>query len=200
LESILRLPPVRYGHCTAHAQLRTKLVPRMLGTVRRLQGRHAEAQAILQTVLQAFPTDTVTLYNLGLLYVDRREANALPGVVQQLMALPGGAISGGLLAALWHLRNGDPTLAGPIIDDLIVTEPRDTRARMLRAEWLCSMRAPIDAQIQALRDILRIAPGNLETQHWLQVATQARQAELQSAANRSLPFVQPVVAAAAVHN
>ncbi len=197
LEHILRTPPIRNGHCAAHVNLRTKLVPRVLAIVRRLQGRHAESQAVLEAVLQAFPNDLETLYNFGLLEVDRRDGAALQSIVNRLNALAGGNMSAGLLTALWYLRSGDLKQAGPIIDYLIAMEPRAMRPRMLRAEWLSAMGASLDSQIQSLRDILRIAPGNLETQRFLELGVQAKAVEQQAAASHSVSFV-PAAAVAAV--
>ncbi len=178
LEILISSPPKREIPFGSPAQIQTKLAPSLLGTVRRFQGSFAEAEVIFRGVLRQFPSDNSTWYELGLLYLDLRNAHGLKSVATQLLSLPGGGLSAGLLVALWHLRYGDLALAGRVIDDLIAMQPNLPRPRMLRAEWLSKMNAPLDTQIQALRDVLRIAPGNIETQHWLQLAMQAKEASI----------------------
>jgi tetratricopeptide (TPR) repeat protein len=177
-------------------KMRDKLAPRLLGTVRRFQGAYSEAEVIFRDVLRQFPSDNTTRYELGLLSIDLRDPHGLKCAATQLMELPGGGANAGLLAALWHLRHGDLNIARRVINDLNAMNPQVPRPRMLRAEWLSKMDAPLDGQIQALRDILRIAPGNLETQRWLELAMQAKETTVQPAPNDSFPFAAPLAAAA----
>jgi len=176
LERLISAPPVKHMHFTSLAHIRTKVAPVMLGTVRRFQGRHAESEAIFHAVLRDFPADKTCWFNLGLLYLDQCHEAAVQFVIQRLESLRGGDTLAGLLSALWHLRHGDPALAGPIVDQLIAKEPRAPRPRMLRAELLSRLRAPFDEQIRALQDVLRVEPGDLETQRWLQLTMQAKEA------------------------
>jgi len=197
LEQLISAPPVQHMHFTSLAHLRAKIAPVMLGTVRRLQGRYADSEAIFHAVLRSFPDDNTCWFNLGLLYLDQRHKTATQSVIDRLQGLPGGDASAGLLASLWHLRHGDPALAGPIIDRLIANEPRAPRPRMLRAEFLSRTKATFDAQIRALRDVLRIEPGDLETQRWLELITQAQEAAQQPASAGSFA-ASPQIAAASV--
>jgi tetratricopeptide (TPR) repeat protein len=183
LETIIHGLPSRHMLFGAIGNVRSKLAPRMLGAARRMQRAYREAEAALQAVLQEFPTDAISWYNLGLVYLDQGDGQRLAPVVRKLLDLPRGNIDAGLLAALWYLRHGDPSLAGPIIEDLIAQAPQMPRPRMLRAEWLSRCRAPLEAQIQALRDVLRIHPGNTEAQRWLQVAHRVQSAAAQPAAS-----------------
>jgi tetratricopeptide (TPR) repeat protein len=196
LQSLIHGQPKRQVLFASPANIRSRLAPRLLGTIRRFQAVHAEAEALFNDVLSQFPSDCTTWYDLGLLYLDRRDEVGLRFVATQLLGLPGGNTKAGLLVALCPLRHGDLKLAGRLIDDLVAASPYLTRPRMLRAEWLSKMDAPLDDQIQALRDILRIEPGNLETQNWLRLAMQAKQAS--APATVANPFVLPVPAAGAM--
>jgi len=167
LERLISCPEQKTPQYDTPAHLRTKLAPRMLGSVRRLLGRVSEAETSLLNVLRDFPTDAKTLYHLGLLYLDLRNPTSLGSVVTNLLSIPGGSSDAGLLAALWHLRLGKPSLAGPIIENLIAIDPHAPLPRMLRAEWLSKMNAPWDEKMRALRDILRIQPDNIEAQRWI---------------------------------
>jgi len=171
-------PHMVYG---APAHVREKLAPRMLAAVQRMQKAYTASEATLQGLLRLYPDDLSSWYNLGLVYLDQGIGNKLAVLVRHLLTLKDGHIDAGLLAALWHLRYGDPTLAGPIIDQLIAEVPRLPRPRMLRAEWLSRCRAPIEAQIRALRDVLRLQPGNAEARHWLAEARRVQAATVQPA-------------------
>jgi hypothetical protein len=52
---------------------------------------------------------------------------------------------------------------------------------MLRAECLSRMRAPLEVQIKALRDVLRAQPGNLEAKRWIEAAQKLQTAPVQPA-------------------
>jgi tetratricopeptide (TPR) repeat protein len=176
LTQLLAAPPQRNMMFESPAELRTKLAPRLFGTVRRLQKEYSEAESLLCGVLSQFPEDVTTWYDLGLVYLDTQRGSALTAIHDRLLGIPGGKQSAGLLAALWHLRHGEAGQAGPIIDELITLQPSASRPRMLRAEWLSRMGASLEAKIQALRDILRIEPGNVEARRFLQMAMQAQPA------------------------
>jgi tetratricopeptide (TPR) repeat protein len=167
LQSLIGSEPRRHMAFCAPRNVTSKLAPRLLGTVLRMQGAYLEAEAVLRQVLRDFPADRSTWYNLGLVYLDQGKGQFLAEIIRQLAALAGGAVDAGLLAALWHMRYGNLSLAGPIIDDLVAKAPSLAQPRMLRAEWLSRMRAPLDAQLRALRDVLRVQPGNLEALQWI---------------------------------
>ena len=170
LHTIIASQPTRHMMYATPANIREKVAPGMLGSVRRMQGNFAEAESLLQGVLRDFPDDVITWYNLGLTYLDQRDGARLAPVIKRLLTLPKGNVQAGLLAALWHLRYGDPALAGPIIDDLISQAPQASHPRMLRAEFLSRCGFPMDAQIRALRDVLRLQPSNVEARRWLELA------------------------------
>jgi hypothetical protein len=135
-------------------------------------------------------------YNLGLIYLDQGLGLKLAPVIQTLMKLPRGNIEAGLLAALWHVRLGDLSVAEPIIDELIATSPNLARPRMLRAEYLSRRQAPLETQMRALRDVLRVHPGNLEAKEWIEAGRklQAASMETQVAAWSSSVVATPAVA------
>jgi tetratricopeptide (TPR) repeat protein len=170
LETIIDSQPTRHMMYATPANIRQKVAPGMLGSVRRMQGKFAEAESLMQGVLHAFPADVITWYNLGLTYLDQCDGARLAPVIKRLLTLPKGNVQAGLLAALWHLRHGNPALAGPIIDDLISQVPQAAHPRMLRAEWLSRCGYPMEAQMRALRDVLRLQPSNIEARRWLELA------------------------------
>jgi tetratricopeptide (TPR) repeat protein len=117
------------------------------------------------------------MFNLGLVYLDQGRRAGLIKLMQDLLANPCGASNSKLLAALCYLRHGNLDVARQLIDDVIANDPKLIRPRMLRVEWLSRSRAPLDEQIRAINDVLRIEPGLFEARIWLQ-----RIQQLQSAA------------------
>jgi glycosyltransferase involved in cell wall biosynthesis len=181
LERIMRSEKKPHMHFGVMGNIRGKMAPRMLGAVRRMQRQYSQGESVLMTMLNEFPGDVGAWFNLGLIYLDQGLGSKLAPVVQRLMTLPRANTEGGLLAALWHLRRGNPAQAEPIIDELIATSPHLPRPRMLRAECLSRMRAPLEMQIKALRDVLRVQPGNLEAKRWIEAAQKLQTAAVQPA-------------------
>jgi glycosyltransferase involved in cell wall biosynthesis len=198
LEKIMQSEKKPRMYFGVEGNIRGKMAPRMLGAVRRMQQAYSQGESVLVTMLNEFPGDVGALLNVGLIYLDQGLGTKLAPVIQRLTALPNGNIEGGLLAALWHLRYGDPAQAEPIIDELIAMSPHLPKPRMLRAECLSRRRAPIEAQIQALRDVLRLQPGNLEAKRWMEAAQriQTMPAEAAQAAWPSTVVAAPGVAVA----
>jgi tetratricopeptide (TPR) repeat protein len=182
LKTLVRCTPPRRVMFGALANVSTKLAPRMLGAVQRMQRAYADAEATFLTVLQQFPDDISSWYNLGLVFIDSGHAQKTADVCQRLLKIPGGVVDAGLLASLWHLRRGDPNLAGPLLDQIVADSPHSPLPRMLRAEWLSRMQAPIEAQIRALRDVLRVQPGNLEARQLIDKALRFQAAQANSTA------------------
>lgn len=168
LEKVIQSIPEPTLLIGAPGDVEQKLAPRMIGAAKRMQGAHDEAVAILQQVLERFPDDVSSWYNLGLVYLDQGDSKRLQSLVRHLITLPDGRMDASTLAALWHLRAGNLPTAGAVIDQLIAESPRDPLPRMLRAEWLSRSGAPLRDQLRALRDLLRLQPGNLEAQYWVQ--------------------------------
>ena len=174
----------------ALSNIKNKLAPHMLGAVQRMQRAFDQAEATLRALLQEFPSDVSGWYNLGLVYIDQGRGQQVAEVGQRLLMVPGGVRDAGLLAVLWQLRRGDPALAGPLLNQVIADAPHSPRPRMLRAEWLSRMQAPIEAQIQALRDILRVQPGNVEARQWIEKAQRFQAAQAYQSA-QAAPVANP---------
>jgi len=164
----------RREHYAVASDLRRKLAPRKLADVFRMQQRYDQAERILRAILQDFPYDTHTWYGLGCIYGDTRQKEQLDGVVKRLPACPDGELFAGVLLASWHLRQTDFEPAGSIIDELISKIPHAALPRLLRCQWLDLRRAPLEARLQACRDLLRVQPGNPEAVAALQVLENAR--------------------------
>lgn len=168
---------VKYGSL---GDVRTKRAPLMLGAIQRMQGDYRAAEATLRQVLADFPECVDAWFSVGLVHLDVGNGTALTLAIMNLQKIAGGTNWARQLAALWHLRHGDPALAGPLIDDLIAQAPQLPQPRILRVEWLSKMREPIERQIRALRDVLRVQPGNLEARQWLKKAECYQAAAAQS--------------------
>ena len=160
----------------AVANVRTRLAPCMLGAVHRAQRNYVQAEATLHSVLREFPADRHASYNLGLVYLDQNRGQDLSGIIRQLQTHPDGIRQAALLAALWKLRHGQPAQAETIINFLIARWPHLPRPRMLRAECLSRRGAPVEDQIRALRDVLRVQPSCAEAQRWLALAQRVQHA------------------------
>jgi glycosyltransferase involved in cell wall biosynthesis len=140
--------------------IRSKLAPRKLGAVLRMQGNFPAAEAALQLLLHQYPDDTHGWYLLGLVYLDTGDGAKLVEVVNRLAPCPQGPIYGAMLQAAWHLRQNQLVEARPLIDRLVAEIPEWPLPRLLRAEWLARCGASPDDQKRALHDLLRVRPGN----------------------------------------
>jgi tetratricopeptide (TPR) repeat protein len=166
LQAILQTRAPRrmlYGEC---CQVREQVAPRMLAAILRVQGALPQAQQVLQAVLSRFPDDLCAWYNLGLVFLDARQPFPLEAVCTRLEA-GGGRIEAAMLRVLWQMRYGDLATVGPLIDQLVAQAPDLPIPRMLRAEWLSRTGAPWTDQMRALRDVLRVQPGNEEARQYL---------------------------------
>lgn len=163
LESIVA-GNARHRHHGTPSDIRRKLAPRKLGDVLRMLGAHAAAEQVLNRVINDFPSDTLSWYTLGNVYLDANREAALKKVVERLQACPQGNIFAPILLATWHLRHGNTPEAGPLIEQLIHAAPQMPLPRILRVHWLDQIQAPLAARIQACRDVLRVQPSNSQAQ------------------------------------
>jgi tetratricopeptide (TPR) repeat protein len=164
---ILRSSSRSYYHGGVPGEIKEKLAPRKLGDLLRIKRQYALAEAQLRAVLSRFPDDTITWHLLGRVYLDCRQKARLAHVVEQLNVCPQGAVFGSLLWAMWYLAANDSWTAEPFINAAISQAPHMPLARVLRAECLAQRGAPPDAQARALRDVLRVQPGNMDAARML---------------------------------
>lgn len=149
-------------------QIKEKLAPRKLAAVRRMLGAYAEAEAVARDVLTRFPDDTQTWYALGLVYIDTLNGQKLAAAVEALDACPQGGLYAAVLRAVWHLQHGQLQAAGDLIEQLIGEAPQWRLPRLLRTEWAFRSGAAVEDQVRALRDLLRLDPGNAEARKRLE--------------------------------
>jgi predicted Zn-dependent protease len=167
LETLLAQPAGPRYHGGVPGQIRELMAPRKLADTLRLEGRLAEAEAVLRSLVDRFPRDTHSWHTLGRVYIDAGDRAHLEQVVAHLQACPQGEIFAALLESVWCLRWGPKEQAGAHIDRAIALAPQMPLARVLRAEWLIAIGAPRDACIQALKDVLRVQPGHQEARQLL---------------------------------
>lgn len=154
-------------YCGGHSDLKRRLAPRVLGDVLRMQQAYVEGEATLRTVIAEFPTDTQAWYNLGLIFLDSGNDAGLREVTGKLASCPGGRLFANLLQIVWRLRHDQLQGLDALLDEAVAAAPQLLVPRLLRAEWLSRTAAPYEAQMQAMRDILRIQPTNQEAARWL---------------------------------
>lgn len=163
LVRIINAPPSRQYRAGAPGDIQRKLAPRRLGDVLRLQGAYQEAEATLLQVVGTFPDDTHGWYTLGRVYIDVGDRQKLLAAVERLGPCPQGGVFAILLLASWHLQQGELVPAGAFIEQVIGEAPQMPLPRLLRCEWLTRTGAPLEARLQACRDLLRVQPGHAET-------------------------------------
>jgi tetratricopeptide (TPR) repeat protein len=146
------------------AEIREKLAPRKLADILRLQRQFASAQALFKSILSRFPDDTLSWYLLGRVYLDARQPAGLTAVVERLQFCEQGNVFSKLLLASWQLEQNALASARPLIDELVQLAPRMPLPRLLRIDLLERSSAPIEEQIEACRDMLRLQPGNVSVQ------------------------------------
>jgi hypothetical protein len=143
------------------------------------------------------PNDCEALFNLGMVYLDQAHWPKFVALVSRLAGTSGGEIGAAVLTAKMLLRHGELHGAAQLIDQIIEKEPGLPRARLLRMEYLSRARQPLETQIRAHRDLLRIAPGNLEARAWLEKAENSRSdAALLPAPHTLSPLAAPMASLA----
>lgn len=178
----------RNFHYQTPTNVKTRLAPLLLAAAYRMQQDYARAERTLEELIRVLPNDCEALFNLGMAHLDEACWPKFVELVHRLAATAGGATGAALLTAKMLLRQGDFPQAARLIDQIIDQEPYLPRARMLRTEYLALSKQPLEIQIQAHRDLLRIDPANCEVRAWLKRTEQlARPATLpQWSANTSL--------------
>jgi Glycosyl transferase family 2/Tetratricopeptide repeat len=148
-------------------EIKEKLAPRKLAEILRLEGEFTAAETLLRSVLRRFPDDTHSWHGLGRVYLDARQGTELFQVIERLRSCPQGDVFASLLLVIWHLTQRELNAAGALIDQLVSQAPQMPMPRMLRAEWLAQIGAPLADRMHACRDILRLQPGNLAARDML---------------------------------
>jgi glycosyltransferase involved in cell wall biosynthesis len=167
LQQIISNPGHRQYRGGVPGDIHEKLAPRKLADVLRLQHDFAAAETLLLRIVSQFPCDTLSWHTLGRTYLDSRQRVKMQSVVERLRACPQGDVFGRLLLATWHLVHRELSAAGLLIEQLISHVPQMPFPRVLRAEWLARVGAPLADRIQACRDVLRVQPGNLDVRRVL---------------------------------
>jgi tetratricopeptide (TPR) repeat protein len=149
------------------AEIKEKLAPRRLADVLRLKGRLDLAEAQLLALLHRFPSDTLSWYLLGRVYSQWGNWSRVELVAERLSTCPQGAAFGAILLAARQMAHGQWKPAESLVDQAIASAPQLPLARILRLELLFRAGAPVSAQMQACRDLLRVQPGNPDARQLL---------------------------------
>jgi tetratricopeptide (TPR) repeat protein len=160
LTQLLASPVPTNVYCAgAPNNIRQRLAPLGLGEVLRVERRLEAAEAVLQKVTEAFPSDPAAWQFLGRVYLDGRQGKKLDRVIERLSACPRGEFFAATLTACWNMVEGKSAAALQIIDRLIAKSPGMPYLRLLRAECLALAPIPVEQQVRAYRDVLRVQPG-----------------------------------------
>jgi tetratricopeptide (TPR) repeat protein len=144
------------------ADIVTRLAPRSLGEVLRIQGRHAEAVELLTRLVQTYPDDTLAWHSLGRVYIDLRDGVRLAGVRAQLARCRQGELFADLLLAAWEMMHRHYAEATEVLDRVISRAPCMPLPRLMRVVCLEGLHAPPAALASAYRDVVRVQPFNAQ--------------------------------------
>lgn len=147
--------------------IRDQRAPRKLADICRLERNFATAESLLTSLLARYPQDTLSWHTLGRVFLDSRQRLKLLAVLEHLRVCPQGEVFATLLMAMWHLNAREFDAAGQAIEQSIGLAPLMPMPRILRVELLNQVAAPINARLQACRDLLRVQPGNQEARQLL---------------------------------
>ena len=139
---------------------------RLLGIVRQLQGRHAEAITLLRQALERAPGDAPTLINLGLALRDRGETDAALASLRRACEVAPG------LAAAWYnlarllARGHHAGEAHAAFERALECDPGHEQARLHHADMLRTF-GRIDEAIAGYRGLL---DGGVAAEAWFRLS------------------------------
>lgn len=158
---LLRAPSDQYLVASQKSLLERREPRRLLGLVYCEQGRHQEAEQVLQDLLWEVPHYAHGWVSLGYVYLVQRRFAAIQHVNERLAQCPQGAVFVLVLQAETLIASGDLAAARPLLDAAISQAPQMIWPRLVLADWLDKSGADLEQRRQAQRDILRLDPGNL---------------------------------------
>jgi predicted Zn-dependent protease len=140
--------------------IKQRLAPLALGEALRMQGALQPAEWLLRQVAQAYPNDAIVWQYLGRVYVAMSDRLRFAYAMERLSSCPQGQRLALQLTAYWHLQQNELAAAEQKIQQLIEEAPYLAMPRVMRAECLNRRGAPLPAQLEAYREVLRVQPGN----------------------------------------
>lgn len=161
--TLLRLrnaPEERHVFSLTLSEIKTKWAPLLLADTLREQGKARQAAALLEAVLEAFPTDVRVLHSLGLSYLRSGQRGPLPALRRRLEPLPQGEVFALLLFVTEGLVYNSLENLPEALERLISRAPQMPQPRILRLEYLSRIHAPPEECLAACRDALRLNPGD----------------------------------------
>lgn len=179
LEQLVAQPNHRQYRGGVPAEIATRLAPRCLGEVLRIQGRHAQAVEVLTRLVASYPEDTLAWHSLGRVYIDLRDGVGLAGTRAQLARCPQGELFSDLLLAAWEMKHRNMAEASAALDRVIAQAPLMPLPRMMRVICLEELHAPPAALASAYRDLLRLQPFHTQAAQRLRELEAALQAPVQ---------------------
>jgi tetratricopeptide (TPR) repeat protein len=157
------------GHEEAHfasvdAGLRGSKVRHNLAVHYQEQGRRAEAEAQWRAVLADQPDCLPAWLGLAEIYLAERRYSDLDMVRTRLESAPHWSLDAAVLRARRHLVEKEYAPARQILEAAIAQAPETLFPRVILSHVLLQEAADWDAAERALRDVMKLDPGNAEAQ------------------------------------
>ena len=158
VQSTIIAPPGMRGHMARHN----------LARLYRAQGRHGEAEAQWRLALDERPDNVRSLYELGLLYLQKGRTAETDPLIDRLRSLgPLGGLAATMLSAQVHLQTGNVALARTMLEQTIVAMPKALEPRLMLARLLVTHSPDRSAAEAALRGVLALEPNHVEARRAL---------------------------------
>jgi tetratricopeptide (TPR) repeat protein len=154
-------PPGDRLEIDIHPGIRGDMVRHNLARVYKAQGRTDDAEAQYRAALAHRPDSVRSLYELGLLLLEKGRAVETEPIVRKLDALgPIGTMAATMLLAQRHLRQGEVAQARGLLETAVAAEPPALEPRVMLSRLLVESGADGEPTERALRAVLALAPDH----------------------------------------
>jgi tetratricopeptide (TPR) repeat protein len=132
----------------------------LLGMIYRDQGRLRDAERVFQELLAVTPDFVQAWVGLGYAYLSLAQLGQVEHVARQLEKCPCGGPYAAVMRAEGCMARGELAAARELLDQAIAGAPQMIWPRLVLSDWLIRSGAAPAACAAALRDVLRLDPGN----------------------------------------
>jgi tetratricopeptide (TPR) repeat protein len=149
-------------HCFADTapELQRLHAQHLLAQVMRRQGRTAEAEQELRTLLAGHPDFLEGWMALAELYLGQQRVDALQELLRMLEINPVRRVEAAVIRARLHCQNQEFSAARPLLEQAIVWAPIAILPRVALVQVLLQQGSDWPAARRALQGVLLIDPGN----------------------------------------